>query len=63
VWCDTKWANENPKEMSIEKIIEEIEKLNVKSIIITGSEPLMAKDNLIVLCKILKEKDIANASG
>ncbi|NYT13982.1 MAG: 7-carboxy-7-deazaguanine synthase QueE [Candidatus Methanofastidiosa archaeon] len=42
-WCDTKYANYNAVEKNIDEILEEIERINngIKSVLITGGEPLL----------------------
>jgi len=57
-FCDTKyaWTNEKEesKEMSIEQIVEEVEKFGKnKLVVITGGEPY-AQDDIYMLCRILK---------
>lgn len=56
-WCDTRYANDNPKEMSAMEIIKEIKKVNNGSdtVLITGGEPLTQDiENLVSL---LTEKE------
>lgn len=53
-WCDTKYALENGKEMSIDEIIQEIGKYSCKNISLTGGEPLLQKEELFKLVKKLK---------
>jgi len=53
-WCDTKYALENGKEMSIKEIVEEIRKYPCKSVSITGGEPLLQKEKLLELVNQLK---------
>jgi 7-carboxy-7-deazaguanine synthase len=53
-WCDTKYALENGKEMSIKKIVNEVKKYPCKSVSITGGEPLLQKEELLELIKQLK---------
>jgi len=55
VWCDTKYAWENGKKMSIEEIIKEVKKYACKRISITGGEPLLQKEELLELIKKLKD--------
>ncbi len=43
-WCDTKYAWEEGKEMSLDEIINEIKKYETKWVCITGGEPLLQKD-------------------
>jgi len=43
-WCDTKYAWEEGKEMSMEEIIGEIRKYKSNWVCLTGGEPLLQKD-------------------
>lgn len=54
IWCDTKYALQNGKEMSVKEIVEEVRKYPCKSISITGGEPLLQKKELVELIKQLK---------
>jgi 7-carboxy-7-deazaguanine synthase len=53
-WCDTKYALENGKEMSIKEIVEEVSKYPCKSVSITGGEPLLQKEELLELVNQVK---------
>ncbi|KYC46230.1 MAG: molybdenum cofactor biosynthesis protein A [Candidatus Methanofastidiosum methylothiophilum] len=55
-WCDTKYASYNAVEKSIDEILEEIERNNngIKSVLITGGEPLLQDIEEIV--DVLHEK-------
>ena len=53
-WCDTKYALENGKDMSIGEIVEEVGKYPCKNVSITGGEPLLQKKDLLELIKQLK---------
>jgi len=53
-WCDTKYALENGKEMSLEEIIQEVGKYPCKSVSITGGEPLLQRKELLELVRQLK---------
>jgi len=55
VWCDTKYARENGKKMSVEEAIEEVKKYPCKSVSITGGEPLLQRKELLELVRKLKE--------
>jgi 7-carboxy-7-deazaguanine synthase len=55
VWCDTKYALNKGKQMSIESIIQKIEKYPCKSISITGGEPLLQNEELFGLISKLKQ--------
>ena len=55
VWCDTKYAWYNGKEMSVDKIIKEIKRYPCKNVSITGGEPLLQKDELLELIRKLKK--------
>ena len=61
-WCDTKytwdWDNfdysKEVKELSINRVKEEIEQFNIKHLVITGGEPMMQADDLVELLSFLK---------
>ena len=54
-WCDTKYALENGKEMSIEETVQEISRYLCKSVSITGGEPLLQKEELLEFVQRLKK--------
>lgn len=56
-YCDTKYALENNsgEELSIEKIIEKVDKIGFKNITITGGEPLIHKDIDELISKLLNK--------
>ena len=54
-WCDTKYALENGKEMSIKEILQEVGKYPCKSVSITGGEPLLQREGLLELVRQLKD--------
>jgi len=56
VWCDTKYALENGKEMGVEEVLHEVSKYPCKSVSITGGEPLLQRSELVGLIQRLKEK-------
>jgi 7-carboxy-7-deazaguanine synthase len=64
-WCDTKYTwdwdnydiNREIKEFSIDEIVEKIHVFsNINHIVITGGEPLLQQDKLVLLITLLKEK-------
>ena len=54
-FCDTKYAYEKGKEMTIDEIIEKIGSYPCKYICITGGEPLLQKDIIHLIDKLLKK--------
>jgi len=54
-WCDTKYALNDGKEMSIDELIQEISRYPCKNISITGGEPLLQREELLELVEELKE--------
>lgn len=54
-WCDTKYAWDNGKQMSIDEITREIKRYPCKNISITGGEPLLQTEELLELVEKLKE--------
>ncbi len=53
-FCDTKYAYFNGKEMTVKEIIEKICKYPCKYVCITGGEPLLQKDIVDLIDKLLK---------
>ncbi len=55
-YCDTKYAQKKNQgiERSIDEIIETIEKANIKNITITGGEPLLQKDILKLVERLIE---------
>ncbi|MCX7958401.1 MAG: radical SAM protein [Deltaproteobacteria bacterium] len=54
-YCDTKYALEYGKEMSIGEILKEVRRLDWKYVMLTGGEPLMQKEALELSRKITDE--------
>lgn len=56
VWCDTPYASWNPEggDMTIEQIIAEVEKHPCQHVVLTGGEPMIAKE-IRDLAKRLKQ--------
>ena len=52
-WCDTEYAREGGEELSIEQIMTELEKHKTQFICLTGGEPLMQKDIIKLLDKLV----------
>lgn len=55
-YCDTTYAYENGKEMSIQEILTEIETYPSSQICLTGGEPLLQKDTPLLIDILLKKK-------
>lgn len=53
-WCDTKYAYEGGKEMTIADILKEVLKLDCQNICITGGEPLLQKNMYGLLYDLAK---------
>jgi len=56
-WCDTKYALENGKDMSVNEVINEVAKYPCRSVSITGGEPLLQKEELLKLIQRLRKMD------
>jgi len=54
VWCDTAYAFHEGKNRSINEIIQEVEKLGIKLVEITGGEPLMQEGVYPLMDVLLK---------
>jgi len=55
-YCDTKYAYDNGKEMSINEIIKQISQYPCKHVCITGGEPLLQGDMLDLINALSKNK-------
>ena len=55
-WCDTAYAFQGGKKLSIDEILEEIKSHNIDLIEITGGEPLMQEESILLMETLLKEK-------
>ncbi len=53
-YCDTKYAYDDGKEMSIDKILSQICKYHCKYVCITGGEPLLQNETLNLIDLLLK---------
>ena len=56
-WCDTKYALNDGKEMTVGEIIQEIRRHPCRSISITGGEPLLQGEELLKLVEELKRRN------
>ena len=54
-YCDTKYAYEDGKEMSIREITENIKKYPCDQVCITGGEPLLQKETIELIDVLLKK--------
>lgn len=52
-WCDTGYASEGGEELSVEQIMIELEKQKAQFVCLTGGEPLMQKDVIKLLDKLV----------
>ncbi len=53
-WCDTLFAYDEGEEMSIQEIIEIVEDMETKQVCITGGEPLIQKDTVDLIEKLIE---------
>lgn len=54
-WCDTVYARKEGKEMGLEDVLAEVEKLETHFVCVTGGEPLMQKSTIGLLEGLLEE--------
>ena len=54
-WCDSAYAKpqEAGTEMSVSSIIDEVQKYDVEHVVITGGEPTIYPEELVLLCSEL----------
>lgn len=55
-FCDTTYAYDEGNEMSIDEVLEKVKGFGIRFVEITGGEPLLQKDILILIKKLLDEK-------
>lgn len=55
-YCDTTYAYQKGKEMSIPEIVDEIIKFSCPNVCITGGEPLLQKDTPKLIERLLEKK-------
>ena len=52
-WCDTQYAKEESTSLSIEKIIDQTRGFGCRLVEITGGEPLLQKETLLLISQLL----------
>ena len=62
-WCDTSYARKEFKEMDVEKISKKINSSKLKTLIITGGEPLLQEKALSSLVKKINKKIHIETNG
>lgn len=64
-YCDTKYAYNNGKEVSVDELLNIVESFSIEYIEITGGEPLLQKDTPVLIEKLLNKgyKVIVETSG
>lgn len=55
-YCDTQYAYEEGLEMSVDEAIEKVKNFGIKLVEITGGEPLLQEESLLLMEKLLDEK-------
>ena len=56
VWCDTAYAFDGGKKLSVGKILEQVKFFGINLVEITGGEPLLQKEVFTLMEKFLKNK-------
>jgi 7-carboxy-7-deazaguanine synthase len=54
-WCDTGYAREGGQEMSVEQVLQKVEEMKTQFICLTGGEPLLQKDSVRLMNKLLEK--------
>lgn len=52
-WCDTPYAREGGKEMSVEQVLDKIESYKTRFVCLTGGEPLLQKESITLMNRLL----------
>ena len=55
-YCDTEYAFYEGKDMSIEDILKEVQSYNCKLVEVTGGEPLLQKESINLMKKLIEKK-------
>ena len=56
VWCDTAYAFDGGKKLSVGKILDQVKSFGINLVEITGGEPLLQKEVFTLMEKLLKNK-------
>ncbi len=64
-WCDTAYAFYEGKELSLEEIIQQVESIGCRLVEITGGEPLLQEESLVLMARLLDKgfKVLLETSG
>jgi 7-carboxy-7-deazaguanine synthase len=54
-WCDTRYALSGGMEMPVDEVLSRIKELECACVVITGGEPFMQKDEVVLLHRALVE--------
>ncbi len=52
-WCDTAYAFYDGEEMSIDQVIDRVQKLGVQLVELTGGEPLLQEDVIVLVKRLI----------
>ncbi|MHB8481341.1 MAG: radical SAM protein [Nitrospiria bacterium] len=52
-WCDTAYAFYEGKKLSLEEILQQVESIGCRLVEITGGEPLLQGDSLVLMTRLL----------
>jgi 7-carboxy-7-deazaguanine synthase len=55
-YCDTQYAYEEGLEMSVDEALEKVKNFGIKLLEITGGEPLLQQESLLLIDKLLEER-------
>lgn len=54
-WCDTRYARQEGKEMTLEEILHQVQELATHFVCLTGGEPLMQKGSIRLMERLLEQ--------
>jgi 7-carboxy-7-deazaguanine synthase len=54
-WCDTPYAFSGGRKMSVEDVVADIERLGCRLVELTGGEPLLQKDAVPLMARLLEQ--------
>ncbi len=55
-WCDTPYAREGGESISVSGVLAEVRRTGIPHVCLTGGEPLLQKEEVLALAKILSDE-------
>lgn len=55
-WCDTRYAREGGKEMSVNEVVDRVEEVGAPFVCLTGGEPMLQEDIIALVRELLESE-------